>query len=309
MPSTKELKQRIKGIKSTGKITRAMEMISAVKMRKALERVMMIRPYAIGSLDILTRVSSLIDIKEHPLCQTRPITRIVCVVITSHRGLCGSFNAQIMHILREAIRSWRGDAKKSIAIDFVSVGKVGDRLLRAFDGSIKASFSESLAIIEKNRMHPVALLLTEFFVSGEYDCVMLVSTDFVSALIQKPKISQLLPLSPEALLAEVLEEKEMQSYTTSRYISRISQTPVLFEPTPESVLDKLFPALLEMRLYHALLESDASQEAARMIAMHNATDASKDMVSDFTLSYNQLRQAKVTQEIAELSAGMAAVSG
>jgi F-type H+-transporting ATPase subunit gamma len=319
MPSTKELKQRIKGIKSTGKITRAMEMISAVKMRKAVANVVAIRPYAQASLNVLERVSRAMRLSDHLLFQSRPVKKVLFVVVTSNRGLCGSFNANVIRQVKVELEKFGAQKTKIEAVDFVSIGKKGDQLLRRFDGTIKASFLDALTSTRSESVRPIARLVREEYESGRYDKVMIVYTDYVSPMVQKTNVRRLLPLSQGALQDEIEEMSGIDGVVGADLVSAQSKNALVrdknisaqyqIEPTPEMVLETLIPRLIEMQMYHALLESNASQEAARMMAMRNATDAAKDMVADFTLSYNQLRQAKVTQEIAELSAGMAAVSG
>lgn len=317
MASTKELKQRIKGIRSTSKITRAMEMISAVKMRKAVARVLAIRPYAEHSLQVLSKVSQAMKSEEHPLFRERPIKNVLFVVVTSNRGLCGSFNAQIMRQAKVEMAKLSERHPEAEKIDFVSIGKKGDQMLRRFDGAIKASFPDVLVSAKVEDVRSVAMLVRDEYESGRYDKVMLVYTDYISAMTQKTRVRRLLPLSQGALGDEI---EEMNHSDRMMYENNVvasekrsdmsdSAEQYAIEPSPEMVLETLIPRLIEIQLYHAILESNASQEAARMMAMRNATDAAKDMVADFTLTYNQLRQAKVTQEIAELSAGMAAVSG
>ncbi|MDD5083798.1 MAG: ATP synthase F1 subunit gamma [Candidatus Moranbacteria bacterium] len=317
MPSTKELKQRIKGIKSTSKITRAMEMISAVKMRKAVAQVVAIRPYAQSALQVLAKVSQAMKDEDYTLFRAREVKRVLLVVITANRGLCGSFNTQIIRQVKQEVARFGERGVKPEYIDFVSIGKKGDQLLRQCQGVIKASFPDALTQVRAAGVRPIARLVREEYESGCYDKVMLIYTDYVSPMVQKTNVRRLLPLSQGALQDEIgeMEDTHEPVYAPAKQ-SHPRQPDVLelrkqyqIEPTPEMVLEMLIPRLIEMQIHHAILESNASQEAARMMAMRNATDAAKDMVADFTLSYNQLRQAKVTQEIAELSAGMAAVNG
>lgn len=327
MASTKELKQRIKGIKNTSKITRAMEMISAVKMRKAVARVLAIRPYAESALAVLAKVSQAMNDEEHPLFRERPIKNVLFVAVTSNRGLCGSFNTQVMRQVKAELARLSERHPEIEKTDFVSIGKKGDQMLRRFEGEIKASFPDALTSARVEDMRSVAMLVRDEYESGRYDKVMLVYTDYISAMTQKTRVRRVLPLSQGALEDEIEEmnHSDRMMYENNTPVSeagagfepapgsKSSEAEPLaqyaIEPSPEMVLKTLIPRLIEMQLYHAILESNASQEAARMMAMRNATDAAKDMVADFTLTYNQLRQAKVTQEIAELSAGMAAVSG
>lgn len=296
MPSGKDIRRRIKGVKSTGKITRAMEMISAVKMRRAVERALAMRPYAKETLAVLHRVAAAVRLERHALLVERPIKNELYVVVTSNRGLCGSFNAQVLKKLREVRQE-----DQSREATFLTLGKKGEQAIRRMRGSIIASFPNVFDLPRVTDMRPVTKIILEEFLSGRVDRVVMVYTDYVSALIQKVKVRALLPVS-ESGSKKLLHEIGLET-------PEIITGDFLIEPFPEFVLETLIPRLIEAELYHAVLESNASQEAARMVAMRNATDAAKDMVAGLTLAYNQFRQQKITQEIAELSAGMAAVQG
>lgn len=296
MPSGKDIRRRIKGVKTTGKITRAMEMISAVKMRRAVERVLAIRPYAQSVLSVLHRVTAAVKFEKHPLLLERPVVRELYVVITSNRGLCGSFNAQVLKKLREV----RAEDKGREA-SFITLGKKGDQAIHRMHGNIIASFPDVFDYPRVTDMQPVTRVILDEFLSGRVDRIVMVYTDYVSALVQKVKVRALLPVT-EKDAKKMLDEIGLETGGTIG-------GEFLIEPSPETVLETLIPRLIEAELYHAVLESNASQEAARMVAMRNATDAAGEMTADLTLAYNQLRQGKITQEIAELSAGMAAVQG
>lgn len=304
MPGTREIRRRIKSVKNTGKITRAMEMISSVKMRKAAAGVLALRPYAKSTWNVLRAVSRARDVREKlPLFAERPVGKELFVVVTSNRGLCGSFNTQMFRRLRaetEAIRSEHPEA----TLGFVSLGKKGDQGLRFLKGDIVASFPESIANPSAPQIRSVARFVFDGFESGAWDHVSIAYTDFVSALVQKPRVHRLLPFFEHDAEEQIAEMGDGDGQEVERGIP----AEYVVEPSPEAVLRSLLFRLVEMQILHAILESNASQEAARMTAMHSATDAAKDMTESFTLLYNQLRQAKVTQEIAELSAGMAAVT-
>ncbi len=296
MPSGKDIRRRIKGVKGTGKITRAMEMISAVKMRRAVERALAMRPYAQSALSVLHRVTEAVRTESHPLLTDRPVKKELYIVITSNRGLCGSFNTQVLKKLREA----RQTDKDREAV-FITLGKKGEQAVRRMKGEILASFPHVFDYPRVTDMRPVTRILLEEFQSGRVDRVVMVYTDYVSALVQKTKLRVLLPVI-EQDAKKMLDEIGLST-------DAVVTGDFLIEPFPTQVLETIIPRLIEAELYHAVLESNASQEAARMVAMRSATDAAKEMVSDLTLTYNQLRQQKITQEIAELSAGMAAVQG
>lgn len=300
MASQRDILRRIRGAKSIGKITRAMQMISAVKMRKAIARVMAIRPYAEATLGVLAQLSEAVR-DEHPLLADRPVKKELYVVVTSNRGLCGAFNAQVLKKLRQTLAE---DAFSKHV--FITLGKKGDMAVRRLEGRIIASFPEVVESPSALAMRPVAQVILDEFVSGRVDRVVMVYTDFVSVMTQTVKVRALLPV---ALKDSKKALNEMNGEGRIEEEQRSLSAEYLIEPSPASVLDRMIPRLLEAELYHAVLESSASEESARMLAMQNATDASKEMVSDYTLTYNQLRQQKITQEIAELSAGMAAVSG
>ena len=182
-----------------------MEMISAVKMRKAVARVVAIRPYAQSALRVLAQVSQSIREDEHALFQSRSLRRVLCVVVTSNRGLCGSFNAQVIREVKQEVKRLEGVGIASDAIEFVSLGKKGDRMLRQCEGAIHASFPDALDASRSDALRSIVQLIREEYTAGHYDKVMLVYTDYVSPLVQKTRLRRLLPLSSGALQDEVSE--------------------------------------------------------------------------------------------------------
>ncbi|MBP5993527.1 MAG: ATP synthase F1 subunit gamma [Candidatus Moranbacteria bacterium] len=295
MASARDIRRRIKGVKATGKITRAMEMISAVKMRKAVSAVLAIRPYAESVIQVLHQLSVVGE--DHPLLAVREVKKELYVVITSNRGLCGAFNAQITKRVRQILRE---DTDREAS--FITIGKKGDAAVRRLGGDIVASFPDVLGTPTAELMRPIAKILIEAFESKQIDRVVMVYTDFKSMLSQEVKVRALLPVIEKDV------QKALNEIEHGAIKERVMHAEYVIEPSAKKVLWKMIPRLLEMELYHAVLESNASQEAARMMAMRSATDAGKEMAADLTLAYNQIRQSKITQEIAELSAGMAAVS-
>ncbi len=303
MANARDIRRRIKGVKGTGKITRAMEMISAVKMRKAVANVLAIRPYAESAIELLKQLKRAVGSEDHILLTERSVKKELYVVITSNRGLCGAFNAQIVKRLRQTLKEDEGKERC-----FITIGKKGENAVRRMlaspiggNGEIIASFPDVLAAPTVIGMRAVARLIIEEFETKRVDRVVMIYTDYISMLSQEVKVRALLPVAikdTKKAMNEMISKTDDVTGTTAEYV---------IEPTAKKVLWQMIPRLLEMELYHAVLESNASQESSRMMAMRNATDAAKDMVSDLTLAYNQLRQGKITQEIAELSAGMAAV--
>lgn len=305
MASARDIRRRIKGVKSTGKITRAMEMISAVKMRKAINSVLAIRPYAESALELLRRLDVAVDANEHPLLRERPIKKELYVVIASNRGLCGAFNTQIAKRLLFVLKE---DAKLEHC--FITIGKKSEVMARRFGWDVIASFSDVLNLPVVENMRPIAKIIIDEFESQRVDRVVMVYTDYISVMAQAVKVRALLPVAlkdtKKALNEMESEKSEVMNNSFTETSDRL-KSEYLIEPSPKKVLWRMIPRLIEMELYHAVLESNASQESSRMLAMQNATSSAKDMVIDLTLIYNQLRQSKITQEIAELSAGMAAV--
>lgn len=296
MASARDIRRRIKGVKATGKITRAMEMISAVKMRKAVSAVLAIRPYAESVIQVLHQLAA-VGGEDHPLLEVREVKKELYVVITSNRGLCGAFNSQIIKRVRQILRE---DTDREAS--FITIGKKGDAAVRRLGGDIVASFPDVLGTPTAELMRPIAKILIEAFESKRIDRVVMVYTDFKSMLSQEVKVRALLPVIEKDV------QKALNEIEHGAIKERVMHAEYVIEPSPKKVLWKMIPRLLEMELYHAVLESNASQESARMMAMRSATDAGKEMAADLTLAYNQIRQGKITQEIAELSAGMAAVS-
>lgn len=284
-----------------------MEMISAVKMRKAVQSVFAIRPYAESAIELLSLLSTATKGDSHPLLLERPVKRELYVVITSNRGLCGAFNAQIVKRLRGILKE---DTERVAC--FITIGKKGENAVRRLGGDIIASFPDVLGAPTAESMRPVARIIIDEFESKRVDRVVMVYTDYVSVMVQNVKARGLLPVTIKDTKKAFHEMNERPSTGSGSSETdengKNMHAEYVIEPSPKKVLWRMIPRLIEMELYHAVLESNASQEAARMMAMRNATDAAKEMVSDLTLAYNQIRQSKITQEIAELSAGMAAVS-
>ena len=317
MSNSKEIRRRISSIENTGKITRAMEMVSAAKMKRATESVLRIRPYAKSAWSILTNLARSFDKYESKLLEVREVDKVLVIVITSNRGLCGAFNSQIIRKVKkeienpESLRINRiGEEKiipknldKELEIDFVTVGRKGENLVLRLGNKIIASFPELTYLPGIENVRPLAKLIIEEYEKANYDKVVMAYTDYVSIVKQTPKIRQILPVSRIDLEKQI---KEMDYKGEHGDLNKpVSEYKV--EPNPEKVLKEIFPSLIEMQIYHAILESNASKESARMLAMKNATDAAKEMGADLTLVYNKLRQMKITQEIAEISAGSAAV--
>ncbi|NTW15821.1 MAG: ATP synthase F1 subunit gamma [Candidatus Moranbacteria bacterium] len=290
MPNMSDIRRRIKGVRGTGKITRAMEMVSAAKVRRAVQAATALRPYAEEALTALSAVRSAFPESAHPLLVTRETARKTVLLVSGNRGLAGTFYAQLFRKLRAHL------AGESAEVSFVTVGKKSDLQAKRMNLPVLASFPDILAMPTSESVRPVARLLLDLYREGKTDRIEIAYTNFHSMMRQEPVVRTILPIS--------LEEAGRELETKAR---AVDEGNYAIEPGPDAVLESMLPRLLEAEIYHAILESNASQEAARMMAMRSATDAAKEMAESLTLAYNQIRQSKITQEIAELSAGKAAL--
>jgi len=317
MASTRDIQRRIKSVKNTKKITKAMELVSAVKMRKAVEAVLKTRSYAnLSWLTVLNLAKAAEkNRKLHRLLHPRTeIKKVGIILITSNRGLCGGFNVAVLNKVRESVEKHHYENNKiKIEAEFVLVGKKGASIYHRFGHTIVAEFPKLDIATEVNEIVPIAKMVIDDYLTGKYDRIMLAYTDFVSAVKQVPRVKQLLPVDVENMdqylgtvgkgessadVAGIMAKKQEKYFHDREYI---------FEPSAKDVLDEMIPRLLEIQMFQALLESNASEHSARMVAMRNATDAAGDMIDDLTLTYNKARQASITAEIAEIAGGAVAL--
>ena len=328
--ATKAIKRRIGSVKNTHKITKAMELVAASKMRKAVEAALGTREYAQHAWDVLQHISEAERDTAHPLLKKRSVHKVLMVVVTSNRGLCGGLNSNIFKQLRDLVtqpkallahRNGKGvlefpqTVPDDLEVDFITVGKKGERHLARQDKNILASFIDVSDTPQYVEIQPVAQMILDAYSKKKYDKVVVVFSDFVSAIVQQPKVRQLLPISAidlEKTMAEMdrfvdtplLEEKERGEL--QRTVDHT--TEYTFEPDTATVLDEILPRLVEVQVFQSVLESSASEHSSRMMAMRNASDSAKEMIDDLTFSLNRARQAGITQEIAEISSGMAAIT-
>ncbi|HYE22220.1 MAG TPA: ATP synthase F1 subunit gamma [Verrucomicrobiae bacterium] len=287
--NSKEIKRRIKSVRNIGQITKAMELVSAAKMRKAQSLATSSRPYAILSSELLNNLATKIDITHHPLIHRHETEgknkqgKTLIIVFTSDRGLAGAFNS---NILGKAVSLLKNEGFQNV--DFITVGRKGSDFVKKLDASLIAAFpakDKSISIFDAK---PIAQIAIEEYLNFTYDHVFVVYTDFISILVQKPNILKLLPI-------ETHPEKTKEEF--------------VFEPHPEKVLNHLVYRAIEFAVYQALVETSASEHSARMVAMRNANQASNDLIDELTLSANQARQAAITRELAEISAAKLAIEG
>ncbi len=303
MASTKEIKRRIKSVKNTKKITKAMELVAASKMKRAVSSTLSSRLYAEYSWQVLTSIGKNLKDITHPLFETKAENKnILLILVTSNRGLCGAYNAQVIKKCLVLLRN-----QKDANVDVLTIGKKGDSAMRRLGKNVVASFSELPDNITLRDVTPISKLAIGEYLSGKYDQVLVAYTDFVSPLVQKPNIKQLVPVSRESL-ADLIADLGENNPTMGQIVNTEYKTEYLFEGDVSALLGSLSEKLIRMQVYQMLLESNASEQSARMVAMKNASEASGEMIDDLTLVFNKARQASITQEISEISAGMASVN-
>ncbi|MEI7890683.1 MAG: ATP synthase F1 subunit gamma [bacterium] len=318
MASSLDIKRRIRSINSTRKITKAMEMVSAAKMRRAVASVLGIRAYAHAAWSVLTNLARAFESSEnYGFLEVREVKSVLMIAITSNRGLCGSFNTQVAKKIKEEIlhpeklKINRIGKKKieskikneDLKVDFIVVGKKGGNIVRKMQKEIIAAFPDGGKFATVVDIKPLSKIVMDDYLAKKYDKVVMIYTDYISAVNQQTRIRQVLPISKIDIEKQIAE----MDVIAKEYGLEEPVVEYKIEPSASEVLEFIIPRLIEMQLFHGVLESQASEQSARMMAMRNATDAAKEMSDDLTLAYNQIRQGKITQEIAEISAGRAAL--
>jgi F-type H+-transporting ATPase subunit gamma len=289
MPSTREIRRRIKSVKNISQITRAMEMVAASRMRRAQQAVLAGRPYSEKMDEVIAHLAARLGTLDtdvtHPLLMKREVKNAGIVMITSDKGLCGSLNS---NVIRRTTRFMLDEGGAS-GYQIVPVGRKGRDFMVRYGRPVVAEFVNYGDRPRPDYISPIARVITDEYTAGHIDAVYLIYAEFVNTLVQRPVIMPLLPLQPGEITGAARE--------------------YIYEPSPAAVLTQLVPRYVEARIYQALLESIASEQSARLVAMRNATESAKDMVSELTLSYNKLRQANITKELTEIASGAAALTG
>lgn len=284
MAGVRDIKRRIRSVKSTQQITKAMKMVAAAKLRKTQAAAVDSRPYTNKLEEILGRIVASAGEVKHPLMVERPVQSVGVILITADRGLAGGYNANVIKKgLLEAARF--GDTE----VGFIAVGRKGRDFLRRRNKKIQGEIIGIKDVPTFNEAQNIAKLAVDGFMDGRYDQVYLVYQEFITAVQQHPVIKQLLPISYEK------EDEEEQEY--------------LYEPGPKEVLEILLPKYINNTVFHILTETKASEHGARMTAMGSATDNATEMIDKLTLFYNRSRQAAITREISEIVGGANALQG
>ena len=284
MAGAKEIRSKIASTKNTQKITRAMEMVAASKMRKTQDRMRASKPYATKIYNVVKHIARANSEYRHPFMTERDIKRVGIIVVTSDRGLCGGLNA---NLLRETVRTMRQWQQEGKDVDICVIGRKGQAFFKRVGGRVIGTadhLGDKPGI--KDLIGVVKVMLDAFY-GGEIDALHIVYNEFVNTMTQKPLLKQLLPLP-------VSEEDNKKLGHHWDYI---------YEPDAKELLDALLERYIELQTYQAVVENIACEQAAKMIAMKSATDNAGDLIKEFQLAYNKARQAAITQELAEIVGG------
>jgi F-type H+-transporting ATPase subunit gamma len=297
MANLRDIRRRIKSVKSTSQITKAMELVAAAKMKKAQDQALAGRDYADKLNKVLVNLKDNTDEESHPLLGQREGSKELMLVISTQRGLCGGLNTNLLKKVR---------VEATEETEYVTVGKKLRQSIAKSGGKIVTDW-EVEDPVPFNDAKPIAKFLTEQFLSGEYDKITVAFNNFVSTLTQTPHVSQLLPIQ-----ADALAEKQDYEGVGKGEIAETDGAAALnmdyeFEPSAEGVLDKLLPLYVNFQIYQMLVEARASEHSARMVAMKAATDNANKMVKELTLEYNKARQAAITAELLEITTAMKAM--
>lgn len=288
MSGAKEIRTKIQSIRNTQKITRAMEMVAASKMRKAQDRMRRTRPYAEKILQVIHHLAWGHIEYKHPFLDRREIKGVGFIVVSTDRGLCGGLNNNMLRLLLQSLLEWKKQQKD---IKFSVFGRKAESFLKRLDVPIiglKTHLGDSPHF---NDIIGVVKLMLEQYEQGQIDCLYIAYNKFVNTMSQKPVVQQLLPL----------EQKEGDDQLYAHYWD------YLYEPDAKELLDALMERYIESEVYQAIVENIACEQAARMVAMKNASDNAGELIKEFQLAYNKARQASITREIAEIVGGAAAV--
>ena len=293
MPSLRDIRRRIRSIRNTAKITKAMELVAASRLRRAQMRVTAARPYADAMRQLIAELGGLAPSGGealHPLLVQREVRNVGVLLVTPDRGLAGALNTNIIRRGTEVIlESERGDGRE---VQIVTVGRKGQDFLVRRGRHLLGTFIGIIDRVTYDDVIPIARVIMDSFINGSVDRALLVYPRFISTLTQRPEVVQLLPI----------ERPQTEGQGQQRRLDYI------FEPDPESILQQLLPRYIEVQIYQAILETAASFFSAQMVAMRNATDNANDLVQSLSLTYNKVRQANITREVTEIASAAEAMA-
>ena len=294
MPSLKDLKNRIKSVKSTQKITKAMKMVAAAKLRRAQESILQARPYARKMAEMLRHLSGKVDAAKYPVLTQRPVEKVAVIVVTADRGLCGAFNT---NVVRAAVSHINNSYKDLFAAGNVKLFCIGRKGFEFFNKRNYEILSKQIGIFNSLNFGNARTIVKEIvdgYAAKKFDKVVVVYNEFKNAAQQRIAIELFLPIPPEAV--EKADQKRLRSLVD-----------YIYEPSSEEIISALVPKHLNFQMWRVLLESNAAEQGARMTAMENASTNAKEMISSLELSYNKARQASITKELLEIVSGAEAL--
>jgi F-type H+-transporting ATPase subunit gamma len=281
MPSTIDIRRRIRSVKNTQQITKAMKMVAAAKLRRAQERIFAARPYAAGLRQVLSSVAARVENATHPLLAEREEKNVLLLIVTADKGLCGAFNTNAIKAAQNFIRDHAFES-----VQLIPIGRKANDFFRRRTIPLRKQ-AQAIQALSQETAHEIAVAISEDFIEGKVDAVYVVYNEFRSIISQIVRTERLLPI----------ERAAADQQNTIDYI---------YEPGPEAILAELLPKQIEFQLYRILLESAAAEQGARMTAMEAATKNASEMIDHLTLTYNRIRQASITKEIIEIVSGAAA---
>ncbi len=299
--SVKDIKRKIKSIRSTRQITKAMELVATSKMKKAVESAVNLRSYGYLAMNILLKLSHKHQ-HLHAYFQPRPVNNVLIVLFTTDKGLCGGLNTNIFKKFNQTVSKIQQENSQA-KLHFVTSGKKGAEFIHRSGKELKMAFPAYSNHPKFADVFSISRVAIKGFDKKDYDKVVVIYPDFISTLMQKPVTKTLLPFSQE-VFSDMMQELGSKFTKVAQPIEK--DLDYKLEPSPEYIVTNIVPQLVEVQLFQAVLETAASEHSARMMAMQNATKAANDLLSDLVLTYNQVRQAGITREIAEIAASRAA---
>lgn len=294
MAKLKEIRSRIASIKNIRQVTSAMKMVSAAKLKKAQDMILQVTPFDRKLREIVTNLSSADIDHDSPYMMNAEIEKVLVVVVGSNNGLCGSFNSNAVKIALSHVYQHYGEQAKKGDVRFISIGKQVEKSLSSKGARFEGEENQLLIDLKYEEIAKVARKLMELFTSGKYQRIDIAYNKFKNAAVQELTVEQYLPL---------------QKITPEAKKSTTKSTDYIFEPSKADIYKSLIPQWLVMQLYRILLDSNAAEQGARMTSMHQATDNATQLISDLQVKYNNARQAAITNEILEITAGAEALNG
>jgi F-type H+-transporting ATPase subunit gamma len=291
MPSTRDIRRRIKSVRSTAQITKAMQMVAAAKMRRAQQAALVGRPYAELMNEVLAQASRRTTVFKHPLMEARPVNKRAVILVSTDRGLCGGLNG---NLFREA-------AKLDKDTMFITAGRKASQFIARTKRQLKAEFTYKDAP-QFAEARAISKFAQDLFLKGEADAVDIVFANFISTLVQQPKCMPFLPIGKIMAATAGVNAPAQELPAAGTPVDTFN-----FEPDEKTVLGELLPHSLNFQMHQILLEAKASEQSARMVAMKNATDNAQQLIKDLTLEYNKLRQSNITKELLEIATAQMAV--